>query len=77
MTVSDYSSEHAGNWHDGAEAAREPSKQEPGHDPVDNLRYFDSGKYKEVKESVQSLRALVITTSSTGNVHCIWSYRSL
>ena len=68
ITVSDYSSEHAGNWHDDAEVAEEPSKQEPGHDPVGNLRHFDSGKYKELEESVKSLRALVITTSSTGKV---------
>ena len=68
ITVGDYSSEHAGNWHDGAEAAGEPSKQEPGHNPVGNLRHFDSGKYKELEESVKSLRAPVITTSLTGKV---------
>ncbi|XTI94612.1 hypothetical protein V2W45_1335987 [Cenococcum geophilum] len=68
IIVGDYSSEHASNWHDGAEVAREPSKQEPSYDPVGNLRHFDSRKYKELKESVKSLRAPVITTSLAGKV---------
>ncbi|XTI96195.1 hypothetical protein V2W45_1337274 [Cenococcum geophilum] len=54
--------------HDGAEVAGEPSKQEPGYNLVGNLRHFNSGKYKELKESVKSPRAPVITISLAGKV---------
>ncbi|XTI89226.1 hypothetical protein V2W45_1331579 [Cenococcum geophilum] len=66
IIVGDYSLEHAGNWHDGVE--------EPGYDPVGNLRHFDSGKYKELKESVKSLRAPVITMSLAGKVLLFITY---
>ena len=68
ITVSNYVLKHTDNWYNDVEMARKLLKQGHSYNLLDNLRYFDSGKHKEAKESVESLCLLVINTSLTEKV---------
>jgi len=68
IIVNNYGLKYINNWYNNIEVIREPLKEELNYNLVNNLKYFNFKRYKEVKKSVKSLYLLIITTSLTGQV---------